>query len=141
MDALPVGNGDFIRRYWQEVLHTESWFVQQALAGTWPAEPDDRRIWLVCRLNLDVYRGVAGQYTQRYGNLRHDSTDWVLSRAVADGACSYHKLWFTREQLVPVQQLAARLGDPHSQRINQARSLRYWWLECARRLGPISHQE
>lgn len=135
MDALPVGDGDFIRRYWQEVLHTESWFVQQALAGTWPAEPEDRRIWLVCRPNLDVYRGVAGQCTLCYGNLRHDCTDSVLSRAVEDGACSYHELWFTGEQL------AARLGDPHSKRINEARSLCYWWLECARRLGPISHQE
>lgn len=135
LDALLVG--DVIRRYWRELLHTESWFVQQALAGTWPDEPAYRLISLVCRPNLDIYRGVAGQYSKRYGNLRRDGTDEVLSRAVADGACSRDDLWFTPEQLLPVQELAACFGDAQSQRIHEALSLRHWWLDCARRAGPL----
>lgn len=135
LDALLVG--DVIRRYWRELLHTGSWFVQQALAGTWPDEPAYRLISLVCRPNLDIYRGVAGQYSKRYGNLRRDGTDEVLNRAVADGACSRDDLWFTPEQLLPVQELAACFGDAQSQRIHEALSLRHWWLDCARRAGPL----
>ena len=135
LDVLPVN--DFIRRYWREDLHTESWWREQALTGTWPAEPEQRLIWLVCRPNLDVYRGDAGQYTKRYGNLRRDGIDEVLHRALADGACSHEELWFTQEQLLPVQEVAARFGDQKSQRIHDAGSMRHWWLDCARRAGPM----
>ena len=115
----------------------ESWFVLQALAGTWPAEAVQRSIWLVCHPNLDVYRGDVGQYSKRYGNLSRDGTDEVLNRAVADGACSREDLWFTREQLLPVQQAVASFGDKESQRLHEAASLRHWWLDCARRAGPL----
>jgi len=135
LDALPVD--DFMRRYWREELHPESWFVQQALAGTWPAQARQQLIWLVCRPNLDVYRGDAGQYSKYYGNLRRDGTDEVLNRAVADGACSHEELWFTREQLLPIQEVAASFGDTQSQRIHEASSMRHWWLDCARRAGPM----
>ena len=134
LDALPLDEP--IRRAWREETHTESWYVGQALAGTWPIEPEkavQRSIYLICRPNLDVYRGDAGCYTRRYGNLRRDGVDEVLNRALADGACSHEELWFTPEQLLPVQEVAARFGDPQSQRINDAESLRHWWLDCARR--------
>jgi MoaA/NifB/PqqE/SkfB family radical SAM enzyme len=128
------------RRFWYELpdKHTESWYVRQALEGTWPDEPMYRMISLVCRPNLDVYRGLAGLYTRRYGNLRRDGVDAVLSRAVADGAASDDELRFTREQLLlPIQELAARFGHPHSQRIHMhPGSIRRWWLDCARRAGP-----
>jgi len=138
LDTLPVD--DLVRRGWREEVHPESWFVQQALSGSWPAEPekaDQRLIWLVCRPNLDVYRGDAGHYNKRYGNLRRDGVDEVLNRALADGACSHEELWFTREQLLPVQEVAARFGDQKSQRIHDAGSVRHWWLDCARRAGPL----
>ena len=36
------------------------------------------------------------------------------------------------------QELAARFGHPHSQRIHMhPGSIRYWWLECTRRAGPM----
>jgi hypothetical protein len=126
------------RRFWRELpdLHTEAWYVRQALEGTWPSVPTSREILLVCRPNLDVYRGLAGLYTRRYGNLRRDGTDHVLRRAVADGPASDDELWFPREQMLDVQALAARFGDPQGQRIHEhANSIRYWWLECARRAG------
>jgi hypothetical protein len=138
LDSLPVDEP--IRQYWREEAHTESWYVQQALSETWPDEPgkaNQRMIWLVCRPNLDVYRGDAGQYCKRYGNLRQDGVDEVLKRAVADGACSHEELWFTPEQLLPVEEVAARFGDQQSQRINDAESVRYWWLDCARRAGSM----
>ncbi len=135
LDAIP--ETAFWRRFWQELpqQHTESWYVQQALAGTWPDEEKiPLRIWLVCRLNLDVYRGFAGQYVKLYGNLRRDGVDQVLDRAVADGVSSHDELWFPGEQLLPVQELAARFGDAQGQRIHDhSVSIRYWWLECARR--------
>jgi hypothetical protein len=135
LDAIP--ETAFWRRFWYELpdKHTESWYVRQASEGSWPTEPTYRLISLVCRPNLDVYRGLAGLYTRRYGNLRDDGVDRVLSRAVADSPSSEDELWFTPDQLLPVQQLAARFGEPHSQRIHMhAVSIRRWWLECARRL-------
>ena len=126
----------FWRRFWQELpdKYTESWYVHQALNGMWPEEPAHRLIHLVCRPNLDIYRGVAGLYIKRYGNLGTDGTDRVLSRAVADGDSSEEELWFTPEELVPVQELARHFGNPHSQRIHMhAPSMRRWWMECARR--------
>jgi hypothetical protein len=136
LDTLPVD--DLVRRWWREDLHPESWFVQQALSGTWPADAEQRLIWLVCRPNLDVYRGDAGHYTKRYGNLRREGVDEVLNRALADGACSHEELWFTPEQLLPVQEVAARFGDAQGQRIHIGPdSIRHWWLDCARRAGPM----
>ena len=138
LDAIP--ETAFWRRFWYELpdKHTEAWYVRQALEGTWPDEPSHRWISLVCRPNLDVYRGFAGQYTRRYGNLRRDGVDEVLNRAVADGASSDDEIWFTQEQLLPVQELAERFGQPHSHRIHgHSVSIRYWWLECARRAGPM----
>ena len=77
---------------------------------------------------------MAGQYVKRYGNLRRDGVDEVLSRAMADGPSSDDELWFPGEQLPPVQELAARFGDAQSQRIHGGPvSIRYWWMECARR--------
>jgi len=124
---------------WHEQLHPEAWYVQEALAGTWPAEHEGRSIELVCRPNLDVYRGLAGQYTRYYGNLRRDGVDRVLGRAVADGAWSWDELWFEPQQLLPVQELATRFGDAAGQRVHLGpNSIRYWWLDCARRTGRIS---
>ena len=69
----------FWRRFWHELpdRNTEAWYVRQALEGTWPDEPTYRTISLVCRPNLDIYRGIAGQYTKRYGNLRTDGIDQI----------------------------------------------------------------
>ncbi len=139
LDAIPETK--FWRPFWYELphKHTESWYVRQALEGTWPDESESwLRIPLVCRPNLDVYRGMAGQYVKRYGNLRRDGVDEVLSRAVADGTSSDDELWFPGEQLLPVQELAARFGDAQSQRFHMhSVSIHYWWLECARRVARL----
>ena len=79
LDAIP--EACLWRRFWRELpeMHTESWYVQQALAGTWPDDMEGYEqayrnlISLVCRPNLDVCRGFAGQYTTRYGNLRRSA--------------------------------------------------------------------
>lgn len=137
LDAIP--ETCFWRPFWRELphKHTESWYVEQALAGTWSDEPDPARpdaISLVCRPNLDVYRGNAGQYTRRYGNLRLDGVDEVLSRAVADGPSCYNEIWFPGEHVPPVQELATRFGNGQSQRIHcDSYSIRDWWMDSGRR--------
>jgi hypothetical protein len=63
----------------------------------------------------------------------------VLSRAVADGPCSSDEIWLTQKQVVPVKELAARFGHVNGLRIYSGpTSIRYWWLECARRAGPAA---
>jgi hypothetical protein len=134
LDSIP--ETEFWRRFWYELpsKHTESWYVRQALEGTWPDEPKYRFISLVCRPNLDMYRGVAGQYTNYYGNLRKDGTDRVLSPAMADGACSDDQIWFAHRPLPPISELAMRFGRPDSQRIHRnGNSIRRLWLDFAHR--------
>ena len=139
LDSIP--ETQLWRRFWQESphTHTESWYVNQALKGMWPAEPEARSLYLVCRPNLDLYRGVAGQYNKLYGNLRRDGLDEVLSRALADGDYPYDEIWFQRDALLPIQELAANFGNAQSQHIHMYhRSIRHWWLDCARRATRIS---
>ena len=135
LDSIP--ETEFWRPLWYELphKHTESWYVQQALQGTWPEEEKlPLRIYLVCRPNLDVYRGFAGQYIKCYGNLRLDGVDKVLDHALVDGVTFDDELWFPGEQLLSIQELATRFGDAQGQRIHShSVSIRYWWLECARR--------
>lgn len=144
LDALP--EACLWRRFWHELpeMHTESWYVQQAEAGTWP---DDMAryeqayrdtVSLVCRPNLDVYHGFAGQYTRRCGNLRRDGVDEVLSRAMADGSFTYDDIWFGGEQVLPIQELATRFGDTQSQSIHgDAFCMRDWWIDSARRAARL----
>ncbi len=124
------------RRFWRELphKHTESWYVEQALGRTWP--DDDMKSYeeayrdmvsLVCRPNLDVYYGFARQYTNRYGNLRRDGVNEVLSRAMAAGSFSHDEVWFGDMQVLPIGELAARFGDARSQRIHSdSFSIRDW---------------
>jgi MoaA/NifB/PqqE/SkfB family radical SAM enzyme len=135
------------RRFWHELpqMHTESYYVEQALAGNWPDEEMKRyedayrnRVSLVCRPNLDVSYGFAGQYTNRYGNLRHDGVEAVLSRAMTAGSFSYDEVWFGDMQVLPIGELAARFGDARSQRIHSdSFSIRDWWIDSARRAARL----
>ena len=141
LDAIP--EACLWRRFWHELpeMHTESWYVQQARAGTWPEDEMERyeqayrdTVSLVCRPNLDVCHGFAGQYTRRYGNLRRDGVDEVLNSAMADGRSSYEEIWFQGEQVPPIQELAMRYGDAQSQRIHSdSFSIRGWWIDSDRR--------
>lgn len=135
------------RRFWRELphKHTESWYVEQALGRTWP--DDDMKSYeeayrdmvsLVCRPNLDVYYGFARQYTNRYGNLRRDGVNEVLSRAMAAGSFSHDEVWFGDMQVLPIGELAARFGDARSQRIHSdSFSIRDWWIDSARRAARL----
>jgi hypothetical protein len=141
LETLPEAS--LWRRFWHELpqMHTESWYVEQAVAGTWPDEEMKRyeeayrdMVCLVCRPNLDVSYGFAGQYTRHYGNLRRDGVDEVLSRAMAAGTFSYDEVWFGERQVMPIDELATRFGDVRSQRIHPSSfSIRDWWIESARR--------
>lgn len=132
LDNIP--ETELWRGFWHELpsKHTESYYVSLALEGAWPDEPELRSNWLVCRPNLDVYRGLAGLYVKPYGNLRRDGVDQVLGRALADGLSSDDELWFSEKQLLSVRELAECFGQPQSQRIHMhPGSIRRWWLDRA----------
>ena len=140
LDAIPETCN--WRRFWHELpqKHTESRYVEQALSGTWPDEDKAQyeeahrnMVSLVCRPNLDVYYGFAGQYTNHYGNLRRDGVDEVLSCAMSAGTFSNDEVWFGDMQIPPIEELATRFGDAGSQRIHDSFSIRDWWIDSARR--------
>src|SRR5262249_37878971 len=146
LEAIPETH--LWRRFWRELpqRHTESWYVHLAKARSWPEEERKQyeaayrdTVCLVCRPNLDVYYGFAGQYTHCHGNLRRDGVNGVLSRAMAAGAFSYDEVWFPGAPVLPIGELATRYSAAHSQRIHpDAFSIRNWWATCARRVGLSS---
>jgi len=115
---------------------TEAAYVRQALAGDWPAAPDPApgELALVCRLNLDVYSGLAGLYRLGHGNLRADGVAAVLSSALAHGRQRDDALWFGAGPLPAPAELAARYGDAAGLGVHPGpESVRYLWLDRAQR--------
>jgi hypothetical protein len=112
--------------------HTEAAWVRRALDGDWPAEPrsDARYLELVCRPDLDLHTGTAGWYRQRHGNLRRDSAQPVLTRALAQGGQPYDALRFDLDPLPGVADLSARHDNPRGNAVHfTATSVRYLWLD------------
>jgi hypothetical protein len=145
LDAIPETR--LWRHFWHDLpqMHTELWYVEQVKAATWPEDDMKRyeeayrnKVCLVCRPNLDVYYGFAGQYTSRYGNLRRDGVDAVLSRAMAAGSFSYDEVWFGDMQVPPIDELATRYGNTQSLRIHSdSFSIRDLWIDSARRAARL----
>jgi len=87
------------------------------------------------RPNLDVYSGLAGLYRKRHGNLRTDGVEVVLSRALAHGCREDDALWFDFDRPLP-SELANRHGNPAGLCVHpSSRSVRYVWLDRAKRTG------
>lgn len=133
VQALP---GPFF--HCEEWLHlpdyTEGAHVRRALDGVWPAplEPVWEGLDLVCRPNLDLYRGVAGRYRRCYGNLRRDDAQEVMRTALTNGGGSEDTLWFDLDPLPTVRELAECYGDPEGDRAHLwAESVRRRWLDRA----------
>jgi hypothetical protein len=126
--------------------HTEAAWVARALAGDWPSqlsevEPraGDQGLPLVCRPGLELHTGVAGRYRERHGNLRSDGGQAVLGRALEQGGRSIDAVWFGPDRLPAVAELAARSGDRAGQGVHFTEtSVRYLWLDRARRAGPTA---
>jgi len=115
---------------------TEAAYVRRALAGDWPAAPDRTpgELALVCRPNLDVRSGLAGQYQTRYGNLRADGIATVLDRAITAGRQPDDELWFGPGPFPAPAELAARHGESTGPGVHPGpESARYLWLDRAQR--------
>lgn len=129
----------FHRDRWENLeAYTEGTWVRGALAGGWAAEPRNTggMLELVCRKDLDVYSGSAGQYHRRHGNLRVDGAEAVWSDALEHGVRSSDELWFGSDPIPPVPELAVRFGDPEGRGVHfTSESVRYRWLDLARRAG------
>jgi hypothetical protein len=121
------------RRWWENLdASTEAAYVSRAAASARTTPPDT--VSLVCRPCLEVYTGLPGLYRERHGNLRADGVAPVLERALARGAQSYEGLWFGAEPRGTDAELAARHGDPTSQRIHpRPQSVRFLWADRALR--------
>ena len=131
----------FYREHWSSLrLWTEGAWVRRAMADDWPiSKPDiDFGSLLVLRPNLDLHFGRAGDYGERFGNLRRDGIDAVFASALAAAARSVDEIWFERDHLLPVAE-AARHGNPDGGGIHfSADSVRFLWLDRARRSDASS---
>jgi MoaA/NifB/PqqE/SkfB family radical SAM enzyme len=92
-DLLPVADHvleltALDREPWREVpAYAETSHVRRALAGEWPGN-GQREVGLVCRPNLDLHTGIAGEYGPRHGNLREDGVAPVLGTRVGSDPTS-----------------------------------------------------
>ena len=124
------------REHWAAIKSwTEGAWVQRAMSGSWPRfESDvDFGLLLVLRPNLDLHFGRAGDYSERYGNLRRDGIDAVFEAALAAAERSVDEIWFRPTELLPIAE-AARHGNPEGEGIHfSADSVRFLWLDRARR--------
>jgi hypothetical protein len=124
---------------WQNLGdYTEAAWVRKAQSGGWDAacQPWElappEGIPLVCRPNLDVHTGEAGLYGARHGNLRRAGVAATLRRAIEYGARSKDSLYRLPDPPPPLDELAARQGDPQGQAIYfEASSMRRRWLDRA----------
>jgi hypothetical protein len=129
------------REVWANLeAHTEAAYMRRAVAGEWPAAPKrpDGELALVCRLNLDVWTGLAGRYRIWHGNLRTDGVEAVLDQALAHGVRADEALWFSLDPPPAPAELAARHGDRAGLGIHlSSQSVYYLWLESRSRSWPF----
>ena len=140
--ATDIGRwSTFYREHWADVrLWTEGAWVQRAISGKWPAfeSGTDFGSLLVLRPNLDLHFGRAGDYGQRFGNLRRDGIDAVLEAALAAADRSIDEIWFRPAELLPIAEAACH-GNPDGDRIHfSAESVRFLWLDRATRQTRVS---
>lgn len=127
----------FHKEVWEDLeSHTEAAYVRKALAGDgaveWrmPSRADEAH--LVCRPNLDVYTGHAGQYGERLGSLRREGTEAVLGRGLTEGVISDDAIYFGTDAVPEVAALAREQGDAEGTKIHfTGWSLRNRWLDLA----------
>lgn len=129
--------------FWREVwsnlaAYTEAAYVEKALSGDdaqaqdWQHFAPNDDISVVCRSNLDVYSGSAGNYECFHGNLRRGNPEEVLQKAVERGPVSLDDIYFTTRVLPSVRELAERVGDAEGRRIYfSASEMRFRWLDLA----------
>ena len=117
--------------------YSEAAFVRKALDPSMEAEwPDPQSSWpssraqVVCRQDLEVFKGDAGLYGPRHGNLRTDGVATVLNHAINHAAYNYDWLFFSTDEIPTVPELARAVGDPQGQQIYLSTySMRNRWLD------------
>jgi hypothetical protein len=134
-DLLPVADRvleltALNREPWRELEdHSEASHVRRALAGEWPRN-GARPVGLVCRPNLDLHTGIAGEYGPRHGNLRHDGV--ALERALAARPVTAEELFFPGSPIPEFGELAERYGLADGREVHfWPESMRFRWLDRA----------
>jgi hypothetical protein len=116
--------------------YTEGAYVTRALTGheiegePWQYPVSEERIPVVCRSDLDIYSGCAGNYESYHGNLRKDGAEQVLEKALKRGSVSDDEVYFTTSTQPAVQQLAEDVGDKDGTKLYfSAWEMRQRWLD------------
>jgi hypothetical protein len=129
----------FWKEKWRNIASfTEGAYVDLALgshddsATTWQYPASSVDISIVCRSNLDVYSGTAGNYESFHGNLRNDGVERVFQKMLERVPVSADDLYFKTSVLPTVQELAAEVGIKQGTRIYfSAVEMRQRWLDIA----------
>ena len=129
----------FWKDKWRNIAdYTEGAYVLRAINGEeserlpWQFPVSEERIPVVCRSNLDVYSGAAGNYESYHGNLRQDGVEQVLEKALKRGPVSDDDIYFTAITLPAVHQLAEEVGVKDGTKVYfSAAEMRLRWLDIA----------
>ncbi|MDF1514573.1 MAG: hypothetical protein P1S60_12260 [Anaerolineae bacterium] len=143
-DVLPYAEvianlSHFWKDKWRTIeAYTEMAYVAQALdpqqmaRQTWQYPVAAGIVPVVCRSNLDVYSGGAGNYERFHGNLRVDGVEMVFKRAVDRGPVPNDELFLGLQTVPTVAELAESVGKAHGTRIYfSAVEMRQRWLDLA----------
>ena len=126
---------------WQRTRLTEQSYLQEILGDDAPEEsnwiiPGSSAIELVCTSNLDIYDGDVHRLATKFGNLNDTGVEAIMD-AVLDARSSQtyqdlnsDQLYFDREEMPLIKELAQTVGDASSDKIHTHRaSMRNRWLD------------
>ena len=104
--------------------------------ASWIA-PEPTAIEIVCLSNLDIYDGDVSRLSTKYGNLNDTSVEEIMDSVMeARSNHSYlnlgsDRLYFNKEEMPSITELARAAGDYTSDKIHPHRSsMRNRWLDC-----------
>lgn len=126
---------------WKRTLLTEQGFIQEILGDESTEEskwiiPESSAIELVCTSNLDIYDGDVHRLATKYGNLNDTGIEAIMD-AVLEARSNHtylnlnsDHLYFDKEEMPSVQELAHAVGDADSDKIHAHQtSMRNRWLD------------
>jgi hypothetical protein len=89
-------------------------------------------VGLVCRPNLALHTGIAGEYGPRHGNLREGGVESVFEHVLSHRPVTADELFFPGLPVPDVRELAERYGLDDGREVHfWPESMRFRWLDRA----------